>query len=48
MLRRRARSLVYNLEFTELHYLLNDVLSDVLRDPHRTLAMHPLGNLARA
>ena len=36
--------LVYNLEFTEFHYLLNQVLADVLTSHARVLAMHPLGN----
>jgi hypothetical protein len=36
--------LVYNLEFTEFHYILNDVLDNVLHDPDSVLAMHPLAN----
>jgi hypothetical protein len=36
--------LVYNLEFTQFHYLVDDVLSDTLHDPQSVLAMHEYGN----
>jgi hypothetical protein len=36
--------LAYNLEFAQFHYLLDDVLSDTLRDPKVPLAMHTSGN----
>jgi hypothetical protein len=36
--------LVYNLQFAQFHYLINDILADILRDPTAVLAMNKDGN----
>lgn len=36
--------LAYNLQFAQFHYLINDILADVFRDPETALAMNKEGN----